>query len=243
MRFKEYMNEVFTLSMDGIKSDVSEYASNYEFKDPSTENATYKVVIYRYTNDNSFGSYSLNRLNNLEKEILDKGIHFKGYDGIGEVSLLINSKGKSLYNRSGLGNSYYVYSKMLSCIHDFVSKFQPLFLEFTGADNGMNLLYDKMIRMSNKEFPEYGFTYYKEDYYIRSDIYNLIKKSDSDVVPNSGLLRRQHNYIDVDTDSLDYVRPEKSKPTALDKEMASRAEKLAQARIANNKSRLLNIRN
>ena len=176
MRFKKFV-EVFSLSMDGVESEITPYSSIYKFKDENV-GVNYLITIYNTTNDSE--------LNAIKDNLIKSDIDVKEYGGVGGVYLSHHSDTElSLddFSRSGLGNHWYVYGKLLSCVQDYVKRDNPLLLKFSGTDSGMDLVYDKMIRMSNKQFPEYSFTYYKGDYYIRSAVYSLMRSKLSSLSP------------------------------------------------------------
>jgi hypothetical protein len=175
--------EVFDrANLDGVKITDGFSSVSYQFED-TIEGEKYYYEIYFYASDiYKHSSYEiinnfLDKYGNLYSQFKKK---YPKSSGKAEIYLSIEgSHVSSSYGVSNLGNQNFVYGKLIACIQDAISKHKPLFLSFSGAQDKMDLVYDKFIKMSQRVYPQDAYVSYSGNYYIRKEVYDLIQNDSS----------------------------------------------------------------
>lgn len=177
-------------SLDGVKVSKDDKSSHYEFTDPAMPDMLYEVSIYVTS------VYPLSdAVNELADEMGDPE-SFKAevnqyvvdnkLTGISKISLTCrdtspNEDGNDWwgeennpYEKTGLGNNYFVYGKLVACCADYVKKNRPALLHFSGDSNDMNLVYDRMIRMSSRLDPQNSYSFFRGSSFMRDDLRSMV---------------------------------------------------------------------
>jgi hypothetical protein len=172
--------EVFDrANLDGVKITDGSSSINYEFEDTVEGKKYYyevsvtRVMLYEsYVSIYNFSdeySHLYSQFKAKYPHSWDTGVIAFGYDAA-RIGPTVNLR----YDASGLGNQVFVYGKVLACIQDAMSKHKPLFINFSGAQRSMDLVYDKFIKMSQRAYPQDAYVQYYDSYYIRKEVYDLI---------------------------------------------------------------------
>ncbi len=174
------ISEVFqTPSMDGVRSDIDMYSDNtriasatYTFYDsPKGERIEYELKIltnrYAYLADKIFGFEKLKP--EQYQELLAK------MEEIGGNPAYIDFEADESYDKTGHNNEFFVYSKVIACIHDFVSRSRPVALKFSGYTSDMDRIYDRFIKMGNRIWPEHTYVPISPDVYVTKQLLAVLQ--------------------------------------------------------------------
>lgn len=167
------ISEVFQKpSMDGIEVDSidlrSQTVTTYTFYASHPESAS---MLVGYTVEIRTMDYS--RLFDLTNIPIDFHDTIRGIGGEPIFISLESSVGS--HSKTGFNNEFYVYGKLMSSMHDYVVKNKPIALKFLGYTDDMNLVYDRLIKMANKTWPEYEYVPVSDDVYLFKPVYSLVK--------------------------------------------------------------------
>lgn len=168
------INEVFDRpSMDGVIID-NHGSSNiyYKFTDNNVD-VTYIVKMYM----NEFQYTSLPSKYAAFTEEISK-MYPKYIDAVSIFFVYTNDEGNESYNLSKLGNQWFVYGKLIACLNDYISKYKPIVLKFSGANQNMDLVYDRFIKMSKKIYPQDAYVPITASMYIREEVFDILPKDE-----------------------------------------------------------------
>lgn len=174
------INEVFEKpSLDGVDITSSGRSVAYRFAD---EHDQYKVEIFSFP-------YKRFKIDARHMEILDD--YAEGYTNpntgqpsqIATIYMIVDSKdaieNDKEFEETGHGNQWFVYGKLIACVQHYIQEYKPLILSFSGATGGMDLVYDKFIRMSQKLYPDDAYVPYVMNSFIRKEIADEIGKDET----------------------------------------------------------------
>lgn len=175
------ISEVFQKpSMDGVESDYDIYSDNtriasatYTFSDsPKGEDVQYEIKIltdrYSHVLDNIFGFGKIE--SSVYDSILDK------IKSIGGQPVRISLEADESYNKTGFNNEFYVYGKVIACIHDFMAKSKPVCLIFSGYTSDMDRVYDRLMKVNNKMWPEYAYIPISPSMYALRRVFDVLNE-------------------------------------------------------------------
>ena len=97
------------------------------------------------------------------------------YGGIAEITLEADGD----YNKTGEQNEFEVYPKLISSVHHYVKEKKPAALKFYGFVQDMDLVYDRMIKMGNKTWPEDTYIPFSEQLYVRKEIHEELMENET----------------------------------------------------------------
>ena len=171
--------EVFNKpSMDGIEITQQDNDTGYSFQlkvNGITHN--YEVLIYQ--------------LEPLQEYLEDNGVYYtpkNKYGNVVSISLQMDDDHK----KTNLNNQFEVYPKLISCIHHYVKQNKPALLKFSGYTPDMELVYDRMLRMANKLWPEDSYVPVSEYAFIRKEIHEeLMNDEEYKHFYSDGVIRRK----------------------------------------------------
>lgn len=168
------ISEVFQKpSMDGVDVRVNKKGNlldkSYIFSDTvGSETVQYVVTITEFARTKIL-HWIVEYAPDLELFKLDGKLSKLG-GPIADISL----ESDNSFDLTGFGNQFYVYSKLVSCIHHHVVERNPIALSFSGFTADMDLAYDRLIKMGNKTWPEHKFIPFGPDIYISAPTYELL---------------------------------------------------------------------
>lgn len=168
------ISEVFQKpSMDGVDVRVNKKGNlldkSYTFSDTvGSETVQYVVTITEFARTKIL-HWIVEYAPDLELFKLDGKLSKLG-GPVADISL----ESDNSFDLTGFGNQFYVYSKLVSCIHHHVVERNPIALSFSGFTADMDLAYDRLIKMGNKTWPEHKFIPFGTDTYISAPTYELL---------------------------------------------------------------------
>ncbi len=174
------ISEVFqTPSMDGVETRYSMYHSSdtialaqYAFYDGEI---AYKINI----NASNYGSAveTIFNLSNIDPELVDTMYDtvLNQIKSLGGLPAYIDFEADGSYAKTGFGNEFFVYSKVIACVHDFVVKTKPIILRFSGYTSDMDRVYDRFVKMGNRMWPEYKYIPVSSEVYVTVPMFRFIR--------------------------------------------------------------------
>lgn len=188
---------------ESVMSILEQYQINEVFDRPSmdgvtiTDNFGFGEVMYDFDDEDNFMTYNVAMLNidhleytipNLPEEHESVLEYFEGKNNSKTLACSIYLTAAPMddddddgygdtYEPTGIGNQWFVYSKLIACINDFITKYKPLILNFSGSTDDMNLVYDRFIKMSQKHYPQDAYVPYLADTYIRKEIFDELSQN------------------------------------------------------------------
>lgn len=165
-------------SMEGVKvRSLDKRRGEFSFTDPSIpDSPRYDVEIYLnpFSPIESFKYFELHNDDLIRGNIYDIETELRPFSGTAEIFLSHHKGDNSSYSKTRLQNQWFVYSKLIACVAEFVKSSKPVFLAFSGATDDMELVYDKFIKLSNRLDPSNSYEHFWSKYYIRKDVKKLI---------------------------------------------------------------------
>lgn len=170
------ISEVFQKpSMDGVETRYSMYhdsdltaSAEYMFFDDDNK---YKVNITTASYDSVIET--MIGYSNIDPSMYDD-IMAK-IRGAGGLPCYIALDANGSYAKTGFNNEFYVYGKVISCVHDFVVKNKPIAIKFSGYTSDMDRVYDRFVKMGNKLWPEYRYIPVSGELYLSVPTYRIIR--------------------------------------------------------------------
>ncbi len=163
------ITEVFNKpSLDGIETEQNGDTFTYSFSSEIRgDEVTYNVFIIR-----NKSVYDLER--DLGVEVSSRTIpNIEKYGNQVEIIL----EGDDDYSKTGFGNQFEVYSKLIASIHHYVNEYVPIALKFSGYEPDMDLVYNRMIKMANKTWPEHAYVPISEKNYVRKEVHEALMQN------------------------------------------------------------------
>lgn len=198
MRLK-VLSEVFNAEYTADIKEISDLGHiSYQFKDEKLgkDSPTYTVSIDIEELDNE----DIGELIPVPEFLGNKFRKFKKKE-IAEVTLKWQSPGEKgltpygasaeSFKTSNLGNQYLVYSKMLACLEQYTRDYgSPLFIEFTGSDDKMELVYERMLKQQAKLNPKLAYVPYSHGIFIHLPVVQYLKSKELDQFVNNQTQKR-----------------------------------------------------
>ena len=191
MRLK-IISEVFNAQYTSDITEISDLGRiSYEFKD---EQMGANSPIYTVSIDiEDIDEEDIGELIPVPERLENKFKKFKKKE-IAEVTLKWRKPGEKSsssmqaaqhaidsFKPSNLGNQYRVYSKMLACLEQYTRDYgSPLFVEFTGSDDKMDLVYERMLKQQAKRNPKLAYVPYSHGIFIHLPVVQYLKSGDLD---------------------------------------------------------------
>jgi hypothetical protein len=208
----QIINEVFERpSMDGIEYHGNDTHGFYKFRDQGTE---YDVEIFLRPRSlwNAMDSEARERVDDEQVQQLGEAI---GNVTAATVYLTWSREGvaSGRYGKSGMRNQWFVYGKLIASMEHFIKKHYPTFLMFSGADDDMELVYDRFIKMSGRYDPANAYIHYNRDVYVRQDVKELVETRFPELYPE--IFRDKYSQTRAAT--LKQIKHEKNQQRASNK--------------------------
>lgn len=181
------ISEVFQRpSLDDVDVKIDKYwdsehisSAIYTFSDFAGDSEVkYKVEI----NSSTYKSLAERILDQVTGEVSDDLMSDLTYElaNAGGLPVYVTFQANNSYEKTGFSNEFYVYSKVIACLHDFVWRTKPIALKFSGYSTDMDRVYDRFIKMANKMWPEYRYIPINTDTYVSESAFAVLKST----VPN-----------------------------------------------------------
>jgi len=149
-------------SMDGVEVNTAGNSVTYKFKDPNVPDLVYTVdfaalpfsmVDYRLNMD---PVYTHLKMANRDRSSYTLALKSESIDTSAEYRP---------FSKTGRGNFGFVYGKLMACAIDFfvTRGIKVLFMQFSGYTDDMELVYNRILRRLNSEYPESALRPYEDD--------------------------------------------------------------------------------
>ncbi len=175
------ISELFDrLSLDDVSFSMDGKNYSYEF---SSNGMDYEVV-FDYENDmsSSFGDSYDDEYDESDYVLISDIPYIETLSKlkVGNV-YSIELRANQSPTATGMNNPQIVYSKMLACILDFLtreaksSRSLPI-LRFSGLEGDMDVIYDRLLQRMNRQYPKFSYSPYVDEVYIPNTTLLAISK-------------------------------------------------------------------